>query len=76
MKNIPLLIIFVFLANCNKSSEHNKTSSKVVMNQKEIKNQVKHKIIKAEESFTETETFIDSTRIAEKGKYKIESTLR
>ncbi|MBW1658398.1 XAC2610-related protein [Flavobacterium quisquiliarum] len=74
MKNIPLLIIFVFLANCNKSSEHNKTSSKVVMNQKEIKNQVKHKIIKAEESFTETETFIDSTRIAEKGKYKIEIT--
>ena len=75
MRNIPLLMIFILLINCtNKSAENNKASSQIIINQKEVKNQVKPSKNKATERFPETETFIDSTKIAQKGKYKIEIT--
>lgn len=76
MRNIQLLMIFVLLINCtNKASKNNGTFSKIIIDSKEAINPIKTKTKEVKEkNYAETETFIDSTRIAKKGKYKIEIT--
>lgn len=73
MKITVLLMVFILMLSCNKKLENNnETSSKKIIGSNKVQNQVKHKTVKPIEYFTETETFIDSNKIAQKGKYKIE----